>query len=84
MLPIFCPQDENQQEPTGALPTPVAGPPVLPTGLQPTTAVAVVIICAWCGKKMGTKNMVPPPGREDHPTHSICPKCQKKHFPDGE
>ncbi len=38
----------------------------------------MIIVCAWCKKKMGEK----PPYEDKHETHSICPECQAKHFPD--
>ncbi len=37
----------------------------------------MIIVCAWCKKKMGEK----PPYEDKHETHSICPECQAKHFP---
>lgn len=35
------------------------------------------IVCAWCGKEMGEKT----PLEDKSVTHSICPKCERKHFP---
>ena len=29
------------------------------------------VICAWCGKDMGTK-----PGHSQGPSHSMCPECK--------
>jgi len=36
------------------------------------------IVCAWCGKDMGEK----PPYEDESITHTICPDCLKKQFPD--
>ena len=34
----------------------------------------ITIVCAWCGRPMGTK-----PGHADLPvSHSICPECARK------
>ena len=34
----------------------------------------ITIVCAWCGRPMGTK-----PGHADLPvSHSICPDCARK------
>jgi len=34
----------------------------------------IQIVCAWCGKPMGTK-----PGQAElHVSHSICPQCAAK------
>lgn len=38
---------------------------------------AVIVKCAWCGKKLGEK--LPYDDKEE--THSICDECLKKHFP---
>jgi len=37
------------------------------------------IVCAWCKKDMGEK----PPYEDKGTTHSICPECKAKHFPEG-
>ena len=34
----------------------------------------MIIVCAWCGKKMGEK----PPYEDKSLTHSMCEKCYKK------
>jgi len=37
----------------------------------------IVVICAWCGKGLGTK-----PGLgQSGVSHGICPECEQKHFP---
>lgn len=38
------------------------------------------IVCAWCGKDMGEK----PPYEDKSVTHSICPECKAKYFPEYE
>lgn len=38
------------------------------------------IQCAWCGKPMGEK----PPYEDKSVTHSICPECEAKYFPEKE
>ena len=35
-----------------------------------------MVICAWCGKDLGTKEDMEGVG------HGICPECKKKHFPE--
>lgn len=35
------------------------------------------IVCAWCGKDMGEK----PPYEDKGTTHTICPECFEKQFP---
>ena len=37
----------------------------------------LIIKCAWCGKYLGEK----PPYEDKSVTHSICPQCRKKYFP---
>jgi len=38
----------------------------------------IVVVCAWCGKGLGTK-----PGLgQSGVSHGICPECEKKHFPE--
>lgn len=37
------------------------------------------IICAWCGKHLAGPKDAPP----ERTSHSICPGCERKHFPDG-
>ncbi len=36
------------------------------------------ITCAWCNKDMGGK----PPYEDKSVTHTICPDCKAKYFPD--
>jgi antirestriction protein ArdC len=38
----------------------------------------MIIKCAWCGKYMGEK----PPYEDKSVTHSICPECRAKYFPE--
>jgi hypothetical protein len=40
----------------------------------------MIIRCAWCGKYMGEK----PPYEDKSVTHSICPECRAKYFPEKE
>ena len=44
----------------------------------PESEVAMQIVCAWCGKTMGEK----PPYENKGVTHTICPDCRAKQFPD--
>jgi len=37
----------------------------------------IMVVCAWCGKKLGRKNGVGQSGV----SHGICLECQQKHFP---
>ena len=36
------------------------------------------VICAWCGKKIGTKQENETESIGDTITHSICPECKQK------
>lgn len=36
------------------------------------------VICAWCGKNLGTKTDDQPETPEPASTHSICPECKQK------
>ena len=35
-------------------------------------------VCSWCGKDMGEK----PPYEDKGVTHTICPECKKRYFPE--
>ena len=37
----------------------------------------IMVVCAWCGKKLGRKNGVGQSGV----SHGICLECQQKRFP---
>ena len=37
-----------------------------------------IVICAWCGKILGTKRDDQPETSEPDSTHSICPECKQK------
>ena len=36
------------------------------------------VICAWCGKIIGTKRDDQPESSEPASTHSICPECKRQ------
>lgn len=36
------------------------------------------VVCAWCKKQLGSK----PPYEDTSVTHSICPECKAKYFPE--
>jgi len=44
--------------------------------------VEATVVCAWCGKILGTKNVVVPEGLPAV-THGICSDCQEKQMEEG-